>query len=819
MSRFPESYRFRHPWRPYQQRVLDAFAHHLADRHFHVAAAPGAGKTVLGLEALRRLDTPSLVLAPSLAIRDQWLLRLRECFLDSDSLPDWVSSELERPALLTVGTYQGLHAAQRRLGRPGLIAQLRDAGIGCLVLDEAHHLRQAWWQCLEGVKQGLDSPWLVALTATPPFDVPQQEWNRYIGLCGPIDAEVSAPELVRAGNLCPHQDYLYFSRPAQDEAERLQNFASEVRSLLGELVLDAELITRLAALPMVREPQLQLDALGRRSDFALALAVFLQAAAAEHARPLLHVLGLNGARLPGFERAWAELLLSGLLIGPEAALRSDDAVAQRLLRRLRAIGALELRQIDLRAPPHLMRLLESSRNKCDSISAILEFESGRDPEGLRVVVLCDRIREEDFPQLDTPEGSVVHLGVVPVFERLRRLRLPQLRLGILSGSVVVIPAQALPLLQARLGELAARLSVAPLWHATDHLRVSLPGPGPGLLLEAITALFEAGEINALIGTTALLGEGWDAPALNTLVLASAVRTAMSSNQLRGRAIRTQRGNPDKTANLWHLVCLHPDPDHPGGPELQRLSQRFRTFAGLGHGRPVIESGLDRLGLDASALAALDCAALNARMCAGAADRFGMAQGWRQVLADRSGTPPRQMQEARVSVRRLASSARFLHGLGWERLPWLRWWRALRLRRHLRLVGEALLQALSSQAQVNSTGLVVEVMVELRHVRCRLRGADVHEEALFTEALREFFDLPQNPRYLLRQRGARYVVPTRLAAQRRAAETLQSALQARLGRMQLIYTRNEDGRLALLQAREAWLAERFESSCETRMVWG
>lgn len=818
MSRFPASCHFRHSWRPYQRRVLDAFHQHIEDGHFHIAAAPGAGKTVLGLEALLRLGAPSLVLAPSIAIRDQWLLRLQECFLAAERLPEWVSDDLERPALLTVGTYQGLHAAQRRLGRTALVEHLCAAGIGTLVLDEAHHLRQAWWSCLESVKQGLESPWLVALTATPPFDVSQQEWNRYIGLCGPIDAEVSIPELVRAGNLCPHQDYVYFNRPAEDEAARLQRFDSDVRGLLSELVLDTDLIGQLAMLPVVLEPEKQIDALGRRSDFALALAIFLHAAAAEHARALLHVLGLNELRLPSFGREWAAPLLVGLLLGPEAALPPDTPVAQHLLARLRAIGALELGRIDLRAPPHLLRLLEGSRNKCASIAAVIEFEASHDPYGLRAVVLCDRIREEDFPRLGHAERPLTRLGVVPVFEHLRRMRLPELRLGILSGSVVVVPSQALPLLKMQLGDDAPRLTTEPLWHATDHLRVWLPGTGPGALLAALTALFERGEINVLVGTAALLGEGWDAPSLNTLVLATVVRTAMSSNQLRGRAIRTQRGNPAKAANIWHLACLHADTEHPGGADLLHLEQRFRAFSAPVHGEAAIESGFDRLRLQSIAVAALDCDALNARMCVQAADRFGMSRSWHAALSDASGLPKRQMQEARVSTRRLMRAMHFTHSLMFERIPLLRWWRGRRLRRYMLRVCEALLEALHTQGLLDGAHVRVEVEVGRRQLHCRLRDADTHAEATFTEALREFFDLPQNPRYLLQQDNARYVVPTCFAARKPSAEGVRQCLQARIGPLSLIYTRNEAGRLALLRAREAWLLGRYDGGCETRMVW-
>ena len=53
---------------------------------------------------------------------------------------------------------------------------------------------------------------------------------------------------------------------------------------------------------------------------------------------------------------------------------------------------------------------------------------------------------------------------------------------------------------------------------------------------------------------ALLGEGWDAPCINTLVLASSVGSFMLSNQMRGRAIRVDSAQPQKTANIWHLVC-------------------------------------------------------------------------------------------------------------------------------------------------------------------------------------------------------------------------------------------------------------------------
>ncbi len=53
---FHEGIRFRNAWHPYQLRILEEFDRLVADRFFHVVAAPGSGKTVLGLEAVRRIN-------------------------------------------------------------------------------------------------------------------------------------------------------------------------------------------------------------------------------------------------------------------------------------------------------------------------------------------------------------------------------------------------------------------------------------------------------------------------------------------------------------------------------------------------------------------------------------------------------------------------------------------------------------------------------------------------------------------------------------------------------------------------------------------
>jgi len=826
MRCFPDTYRFRHVWRPYQQRVLDTFEHHLRDGHIHIVAAPGAGKTVLGLEAICRLQRPALILAPTSAIRDQWLQRLYDAFLPPDSTHvDWVSTDLDRPAKLTVTTYQGLHAAQRRMGWPALLMALHAVELGTLVLDEAHHLRHQWWQCLLTLKSKLASPKVVALTATPPFDVPQAEWNRYITLCGPLDEEVSVPELVKAGNLCAHQDYIFFSTPAVEEHVALDHFDRAVRTLIDELSLNAELIDLLANHPLVASPDTHRDLLAQRGDYAISIALFLNHCAPERCRALLMCLGLDQLTLPSFDPDWAELLLNGLLFGRDPLVPDAHDVLDRLTRQLRQIGAVEQRQVYLRAPPHLRRLLEGSRNKVHSVAAIIELEARQNPHTLRALILCDHIREADFPRPGEPPPSFSHIGVVPVFEHLRQLHLPDVRLGVLTGSVMILPQAALTEL-VRFGATFGldAIRAKPLWQAPAYARLEFAPTAAGALLATMTRLFEHGAINVLVGTAALLGEGWDAPALNTLILATSIRAAMRSNQMRGRAIRAQPDVPHKTANLWHLACLHPRTDRddprapPAGIDLDHLGQRFRSFAGIDVDTLVIETGIERLALDAEQLQTASIDALNARMCRLACDRDAMRKAWMNALQDRSGSPQRMLLETRLPQQRFAIAVSFAHGLRWQRIWLLRWLRAPLLRRRLRQIADALLRALQSASRIRAGAARVDVAIDDQRLRCRLIGASTQEESQFAEALRELFELPQSPRYLLRQRDAIFAVPACLGSKRAQAELLLASFNRHVGRSALIYTRTDAGQRALLHARERWIVGRFDQGCDTRLRW-
>ena len=107
---------FKGQWRQYQKRILDKSDTYMSDGKIHLVAAPGSGKTTLGIEFIRRFGNPSLILVPTVTIRQQWVDRIKEAFLNDSSQADQlISQDLKQPKIITVATYQALHSAMNQL--------------------------------------------------------------------------------------------------------------------------------------------------------------------------------------------------------------------------------------------------------------------------------------------------------------------------------------------------------------------------------------------------------------------------------------------------------------------------------------------------------------------------------------------------------------------------------------------------------------------------------------------------------------------------------------------------------------------------------
>lgn len=821
--------RFRHAWRAYQAVVLDNLESHLEDDRLHVSAAPGAGKTVLGLEVMRRLAKPTLILSPALSIRTQWVQRLVDGFLDDDAPPDWVSTDLRRPAPVTVSTYQALHA----LGDP---APLVEYGFAVLMLDEAHHLRRAWWEALDHLAERL-APQVVALTATPPYDVSSAEWRRYDALCGPLDAEIGIPELVRSGDLAPHRDLVHLSR--LDGSSGYVDPSAHAAELREALRRDPEMLALLQDHPWIADAPPHVAAILDDPELLSAMLIYLADAEAPLPSEPLRILGVGRAQLPRLGDEWLQVLFAGL----------KDTLPEALVARLRKAGALRRGRVTI-PPPRRGEgetLLRDASGKARSIAEILTAERAAQGAHIRCAILCEHVGRDALtlaardPGHFAPggPGEEARADAGSLFERLRHLPGPA-DLAVLTGSVCIVPAGVLDAADAR---------CTPLAHDTRYERVDFDG-GNDRRVAAISALVAEGRARVLIGTRALLGQGWDLPAVNTLILATNVSSFVSTNQLRGRAIRRDPARPHKVANIWHLATIAPD---GGGPELEALRARFDTFVHLDERDGVIQSGFDAFGENPSA---------NAAEIVRAADRDGLAASWERALV--TGRPEPRIRHhletahlPRGLVRRdaitrglpplalaggigaswatlgggLAAGAVSLLACAGLAVPVIR--QARRVWRHGSLGGSMRQTAGALVHAMTETGLIRtpadRIGIETGTTPdgltwCTLSGVTLPEETRSLSAIEELFAPIDNPRYLILRetylgrhlRAAPYPVPRDLGARKEQAQALLDGWHRHVGPARLVYTRTVAGRLALLQSRLVVTAE--ARKVHRRSVW-
>ncbi len=840
-SPFPPDFHFRGTWRVYQKRILDELEWIGRDRHIHIVAAPGSGKTVLGLEILLRLGAPALVCAPSTTIRDQWRERLLELFLPPGTVPPgWCSTEPAPGTLITLATYQQIDSWCRSSGPGPFLEQLKNSGVRTLVLDEAHHLRKTWWEHLFAIKKQIESPVVVSLTATPPYDTPQIEWNRYIALAGPIGDEISIPELVSSGALCPHQDHLFLLHPTAEETARSRSFRSHAASFLADLALDPDFLHILHSHPWTTDPadSVVLRDILRNREAAIAMLLWMRHASGVAPPALAMALGLENHTLPAAGPTAAARLLAHILFRDPPFRSAHQKALDSLEKQLRGIGAVHGTRIDLRGSAPLNRRLRASSAKIRAVADILELESREMGGLLRAAVITDHIRPE---ALGAPR-PVQRLGVVPIFEHIRRLQLPGVLPAVLCGPLTIIPATALPHLRQLV---PTAFPATLLGHDSNYVQID-PGGDGARWVGPLTRLLADGMINAMISTGALLGQGWDALALNTIVLASSVGSSIATNQYRGRVLRIDPRHPEKAASIWHLVChdweaaaadhsaLAPPTDEDQAGDWELLQRRFTHFPGLHVRQHLLTNALERL-IDTPFQEPIErnggvppadvIAPLTAWFCARAANRFSMASDWRLALGDTplAGTtaPQRLARELYYPVPRLAFTpvARLAAPLsgGW-RDAWRRW----RLHRLLSHIASALHASLNQCGRLEpGDGHHPRISLSGTHLRARLHGASTGDQSLFLDAFQEIFDPFCEPAFLIHSRGLHYCVPPTLSGRRRApAEIFMHHLRGILPRdVALLHTARGEGAAHLRRAQTAALAQWLDSGDGgLRMVW-
>ncbi|WP_103062953.1 DEAD/DEAH box helicase family protein [Actinomyces qiguomingii] len=617
-----------------------------------------ADLTVLTYQSLAVVDTSAPWRA---AARRRWLEEL----IDSGQTPGRAESWLEELAANNPAAYRSgisrrasairsslasldaedlaslLHPAARRR-----IDALVDAGVATVVVDECHHLRAHWaavvHYLLARLKAAGAQPCLLGLTATLPSPE-DRSLGRYRALLGKVDYEIPVPAVVRAGCLAPSRSLVRFTLPDPQEQAFLAQAGAELEHRLDELLLSPDGIDFLVhtvapAVEDLAEP-LGMDDGALTARMVSGFDADPQAATAAGAL-LRNRLGaynpteqttalvplLPATRLLDVDET-LELLgryaLTRLL--PDPARRGQWEDTKELL----AGYGYRLTDSGLRSGRSPQdAVCAASLAKDVAVADILHAEYTCLGQRLRAVVVTDaaersaahRALDAVGPRAASGEQAT-HGGALRCFTTLLTDALVrELHPVLLTGRHLQLASADHELLDRLRADTGLELpAVDDGW----TLRVRGAQAGSARLVRAVSALMDQGVVRLVVGTRGLLGEGWDCPAVNTLIDLTTVTTATSVQQLRGRTLRLDSNWPAKVAHNWSVTCLLPRQAGAGaGSDLDRLRRRHEyLWSAVPDSAAAIRTGLEaaleprqrrlldavRHGADAEAIGALNAA--------------------------------------------------------------------------------------------------------------------------------------------------------------------------------------------------------------------
>ncbi len=883
-----EKVQFKGKFRNYQQCILDNSDKYLLNGKINIVAAPGSGKTILGLELIKKLNSPAIILSPTTTIKYQWGDRFKDSFLDiNENADDYFSYDLHEITLINSITYQALHSVMNKIPveEDGTMINFSDLDIFELVrkynvkticLDEAHHLQNEWQQSLEKFLEQLGSDVkIIALTATPPYDASQLEWNRYEKVCGPIDEETFVPELIKEGTLCPHQDYIYFNYPTKEETVAFTDYKKKVVEAVKEL-RELDIFKKLyeAIRNKYNEDK---ESLFEDSKSYISLLIVINTFDIQIDQKIIKGLTTNRAlpevELVNYERAFQKCLSDAFLLTEEEK--------QSIVNILKKFNVLEKGIINFTLKDHVKHKLISSIGKLNSIAKITEAESNNLGDNLRLLILTDYIKKESIKDISLNKAPV-YISVVTIFDTLRKSN-PDYKMGVLSGDLIILPSDC----KEELAGYKMKCTNIGDTHYSEFVFSSLKNKDK---VDLVSSLFARGIINIIIGTKALLGEGWDSPCINTLILASFVGSFMLSNQMRGRAIRIDKNNPNKISNIWHLVTLEPEyifeqnvikslamKSHSDYSTLdsydyETISRRFDCFVGPNYDTGEIESGIDRLTIVHPPYNQRGIEHINTEMLALATKRDDSKSKWENSLMGNF----KVVEEMEVPIEKVvkpffyvntiglifSSGANALIGTFFARtlstlsnnsgeIDTSRFNLLIAVlillglaffvvsfflgklistiiahsspKKNMTHFAKALLKTLQS-CEMISHRASVKVKGNDFYIGIELRDATRYEQNMFNKALNEMFIAIDNPKYLLiMTRYGRlnyeesYSCPSILEKKKAMVELFSDHLKGRVGNFEIVYTRNDLGREVLLNCRKKSFLSKNEKMLKRKKI--
>jgi superfamily II DNA or RNA helicase len=632
--------------RPYQLQAVAAIQAGWSGGRRRALAVlpPGAGKTIVGLQAAASLARPTVILSPNAAIAGQWVAEANRLAGGTwGGRSPTTARDRQLAADITSLTYQAVahfdsdaevdesgaaidgHEARLSEGAREFFARLAGLGEAVLILDECHHLVQVWGELLDEMLADLPQVTVLGLTATPAGALSASQAALTTRLLGVEVFTVSAPALVRQGYLAPYAEFGWFCEPTSQERDWLladsERFAELQADLMSNGFASTDFLPWLdvftSRLSRAEWRTIELE----QPDLATAIMRFCHD---DLARAPQGAASREERRQSARPQDWA--LVIGAFV-QEVLRESSDPRDLLALERLRlALPSVGFRLTRLgvqRGRSPVDRVLARSEAKTRAVVEIIAAEAMSLTDRLRGLVITDHERATA-----TLPGRLV--GVIPVEAGSARLVVANLAADSrLSGRGIALVSGA----TVAGNEVAARavMSARPdLTASRDGDLTYLTGPWTTRQwVPLLTRMFEQGEISVLVGTRALLGEGWDARSVSTVVDLSTATTPTSVVQTRGRALRVDPLWPDKVAHTWSVTCVS-ESHGRGWVDFERLVRKHASYLALNQEGQVV-TGLSHLDAALTPFAppsAVDFDAVNARMLARSEDRRGTRERWR-----------------------------------------------------------------------------------------------------------------------------------------------------------------------------------------------
>lgn len=844
---FDDKIHFNGTYRPYQKRTLDNLDNFLDNDKIHIVAAPGSGKTILGLELILKLNNASLVLTPSITIREQWILRFKENFANDVDADKYISNDLMNFKPITCITYQALYSAFKKIkdvvededkcieeekdySSFNLFEFLDNNNIKTICLDECHHLRSEWWKIIETTIAHIQGVKIISLTATPPYDSSSNEWQRYIDLCGPIDDEIFVPELIKDHNLCPHQDFIYYSMPCKNEEKEILKYYSYGKKIFYKYKNDKELLEIIKQNKIYTNKKELKKALYRNAPYYQALIAYLN----ENDVKLDMVIKLLTDVKPLTIKQF-EILMQNVLFDDVNSYPNDKKLLS-MKKEFASLGVTNKRKVNLSHDERIDKILGGSISKLNSISEIIRYEKASLKENLRCLILSDYIKIKAKQYINNLNNEINSFGAVPIFEHLRRENIKGITLCLLTGSICIVPKNVI--------DIAPDFEYDQL-NDTDYVELIIKPSNRKKIVSFITSLFQEGIINVVVGTKSLLGEGWDSPCINTLIMASFIGSYVISNQTRGRAIRINKNDPSKVSNIWHLICLNPY-DIEFNEDFNTVKKRFSSFVGVSYDGETIENGIERLKISTVPRTTLDMQLENNRMQKEAIDREKTTSNWEDCI-NNALSVEQFVKITYISAKRIKKSSSFFIALASSVLYGvlmvflyqlfnnvnrefnlfnqtidnillfillslvflqllsnvLRMLIQLTKRLHLKYIGMAVKKALINKGIIKSNKIKVVAFHEnLNTLGIYLKNASTYEQNIFSDCISQMLDVVYQPRYLICRprnilRREFFIVPDIFKKNKESVHIFSKAMNFYFGKFQTIFAKSENGKTIVI----------------------